>query len=61
MILGVTIDATSASFGHVGEGGSMTSADFFAQAAGQIVEVRGTAAGSTITDTQVATDGIEDR
>ena len=61
MILGVTIDATSANFGHVEEGGSMTSADFFAQAAGQIVEVRGTAAGSTISATQVAIDSIEDR
>ena len=61
MILGVTIDATSASFGHVEEGGGMTSADFFAQASGQIVEVRGTAAGSTITATEVGIDSIEDR
>ena len=61
MILGVTIDATSASFGHVEEGGSMSSADFFAQAAGQIVAVRGSAAGSTVTATEVRIDSIEDR
>jgi hypothetical protein len=46
-ILGITIDATNATFGK-GEDQSLTSAEFFAQAVGQIVDVRGTATGSTV-------------
>ena len=61
MILGVTIDAANASFGHVEEHGAMTSGDFFTQAVGKIVEARGTAVGSTVTASEVRIDNEEDR
>ena len=61
MILGITIDATNAVFGDVEGGHTMTSADFFTQAVGQIVAVRGTASGSTVTATEVRIDHVEDR
>jgi hypothetical protein len=61
MILGITIDATNAVFGDVESQHSMTAADFYTQAVGQIVEVRGTATGSTVTATQVRIDHDEDR
>ena len=61
MIVGITIDATNADFGQVEEQGSMSAADFFARAVGQIVEVRGAAAGGTVTATKVRIDSEEDR
>ncbi len=61
MILGITIDATNASFGDVEGGHSLSAADFFTQAVGQIVAVRGTATGSTVTATEVRIDHEEDR
>lgn len=60
-ILGITIDASNASFGHVEEPGGMTSGDFFTQAVGKIVEARGSAAGATVTATEVRIDDEEDR
>ena len=60
-ILGITIDATSATFGKGEEGQSLTAAEFFAQAVGQIVDVRGTATGSTVTATMALIDTEEDR
>jgi len=62
-ILGISIDATNATFGK-GEDQSLTSAEFFAQAVGQIVDVRGTASGTTsvtvmATSARIATE--EDR
>ena len=60
-ILGITVDATNASFGQVDENGSMTSADFFTMAVGQIVDVHGTASGTTVTATAVRIDHEEDR
>jgi Domain of unknown function (DUF5666) len=59
-ILSITIDATSAKF--FGKGGqSLTAADFFSQAVGQIVDVRGTATGSTVTASMAIIDPQEDR
>ena len=60
-ILGVVVDATNASFGGVEDHMSMSSADFFAQAPGQVVEVRGTAAGDVVTASQVRIDHQDDR
>ena len=60
-ILGVVIDASNAAFGGVEDHMSMTSAEFFAQAAGQVVEVRGTAAGDLVTASQVRIDHQDDR
>jgi hypothetical protein len=59
-ILGITIDATSAQFSGKG-GQSLTATEFFAQAAGQIVDVRGTATGSTVTASMAIIDPEEDR
>ena len=61
MILGVTVDATNASFGNVGEHGSLTLADFYTQAVGKIVEARGAAIDSTVTASEVRIDNEEDR
>ena len=59
-ILSITIDATSAKF--FGKGGqSLTAAEFFTQAVGQIVDVRGTATGSTVTASMTIIDPAEDR
>jgi hypothetical protein len=59
-ILSITIDATSAKF--FGKGGqSLTSTEFFTQAVGQIVDVRGTATGSTVTASMAIIDPEEDR
>jgi hypothetical protein len=63
-ILSITIDATSAKF--LGKGGqSLTAAEFFAQAVGQIVDVRGTASGTasgiTVTASVAIIDPLEDR
>jgi uncharacterized protein DUF5666 len=59
-ILGITIDATSAKF--FGKGGqSLTAAEFFTQAVGQIVDVHGTATGSTVTASMAIIDPAEDR
>ena len=60
-ILSVVIDATNATFGDVEGHTSMASADFFAQAPGQVVEVRGTAAGDVVTASQVRIDHEENR
>ena len=61
MILGITIDATNASFGDVEEEDSVNATDFYTKAVGQIVEVRGTATGSMVTATEVRIDHDEDR
>ncbi len=61
MILGITIDATNASFGADEDQSGLSSADFFTQAVGQIVEARGTATGSTVTATEVRIDHEEDQ
>jgi Domain of unknown function (DUF5666) len=61
-ILGITIDATSAKL--YGKGGqSLTIADFFTQAVGQVVDVLGTASGSgsTVTASKAIIDPLEDR
>lgn len=60
-ILGVTIDASNATFGF-GDGKTLTSAAFFTQAVGQIVEVLGTGTGSTVvaTGVRIAGQGMED-
>ena len=60
-ILGITIDATNATFGKDEEDQSLTAAQFFAQAVGQIVDVRGTATGSTVTASTAIIDTEEDR
>jgi hypothetical protein len=59
-ILSITIDATSAKF--FGKGGqSLTAAEFFTQAVGQVVDVLGTASGSTVTASKAIIDPLEDR
>ena len=60
-ILGVRVDASNATFGF-GEGQTLTSAAFFTQAVGQIVEAQGTATGSTViaTEVHIAGPGNED-
>jgi hypothetical protein len=59
-ILSITIDATSAKF--FGKGGqSLTAAEFFTQAVGQVVDVRGTATGGTVTASAAIIDPEEDR
>jgi hypothetical protein len=59
-ILGITIDATSAKL--YGKGGqSLTTAEFFTQAVGQVVDVLGTASGSTVTASKAIIDPLEDR
>ena len=60
-ILGVLVDASSATFGDVEGHMAMTSAEFFAQAPGQVVEARGTAAGDLVTASQVRIDHEGDR
>jgi hypothetical protein len=59
-ILGITIDATHATFGK-GEDQSLTAAQFFAMAVGQIVDVRGTATGGTVMANLALIDTEEDR
>jgi Domain of unknown function (DUF5666) len=59
-ILSITIDATSAKF--FGKGGqSLTAAEFFTQAVGQIVDVRGTATGGTVMANMALIETEEDR
>jgi hypothetical protein len=58
-ILGITIDATSAKLYGTG-GQSLTTAEFFTQAAGQVVDVLGTASGSTVTASKAIIDPLED-
>jgi Domain of unknown function (DUF5666) len=60
-ILGITIDATTATFGKDEQDQSLTAAEFFAQAVGQIVDVRGTASGSTVMASSAIIDTEEDR
>jgi hypothetical protein len=60
-ILSITIDATNATFGKGEEGQSLTAAEFFTQAVGQIVDVRGTATGSTVMANMALIDTEEDR
>ena len=62
-VLNIMIDATNATF-SVGErehATTLTSADFFTQAVGQIVDVQGTANGTAVTATAVNIDHQEDR
>ena len=59
-ILNITIDATSAKLYGTG-GQSLTTAEFFTQAAGQVVDVLGTASGSTVTASKAIIDPLEDR
>ena len=59
-ILSITIDATSAKvFGKGGQ--SLTAAEFFTQAVGQVVDVLGTATGGTVTASKAIIDPEEDR
>jgi uncharacterized protein DUF5666 len=60
-ILSITIDATNATFAKGEEGQSLTAAEFFTQAAGQIVDVRGSATGSAVMATMALIDTEEDR
>lgn len=60
-ILSIVIDATNAIFGKGEEGQSLTTAEFFTQAVGQIVDVRGTATGSTVMASRAIIDTEEDR
>ena len=60
-ILGITIDAGNASFGHDQDQGLMSLGDFFTRAVGNIVEVEGTASGNVVTATDVRIDSEEDR
>jgi uncharacterized protein DUF5666 len=60
-ILSITIDATSATFGKGEEGATLSSADFFTQAVGQIVDVVGTATGNTVMAKVALIDTEEDR
>ena len=60
-ILGITIDASSASFGHDQIQGVMSMADFFSRAVGNIVEVEGTASGNVVTATEARIDSEADR
>ena len=59
-ILSITIDATGAKvFGKGGQ--SLTAAEFFTQAVGQVVDVLGTATGGTVTASKAIIDPQEDR
>jgi hypothetical protein len=60
-ILGITVDATNATFGSVEGGQAPTITTFFTLAVGQTVDVRGTFAGTTVTATDVRIDSQEDR
>ena len=60
-ILGIMIDAGTASFGHDENQGTMSLADFFTRAVGNIVEANGTLNGTTVTATDVRIDSEEDR
>ena len=60
-ILGITVDTTGATFGLDEGNQTLTSAQFFTQAMGQIVAARGTATGNTVTATTVQIDSHEDR
>ncbi len=60
-ILGITVDAMGATFGTVEGGQAPTINTFFTLAVGQIVDVRGTFAGTTLTATDVRIDKQEDR
>jgi hypothetical protein len=59
-ILGIMIDATNATF-RKGEDQSLTATEFFTQAVGQIVDVRGTASGTTVMASSAMIDTEEDR
>jgi len=59
-ILGIVIDTTGATFGGAESHQTMTSAQFFAQAPGQIVEISGTGT-TTVTATTVRIDSEADR
>jgi hypothetical protein len=60
-ILSINIDATSATFGKGEEGATLSSADFFTQAVGQIVDVVGIATGTTVMAKVALIDTEEDR
>jgi hypothetical protein len=62
-ILGVVVDASGASFGHGEDGDShgMASGDFYTQAVGKIVEVRGSLSGTSVSATEVRIESEEDR
>jgi hypothetical protein len=60
-ILGVVIDTSGAAFGSDGSHGSLSATDFFTQAVGQIVEVKGTLSGTMVTATEVGIESEEDR
>jgi len=59
-ILGIMIDATNATFRKAGDQ-SLTAAEFFTQAVGQVVDVLGTATGGTVTASKAFIDPQEDR
>jgi hypothetical protein len=60
-ILGVVVDASGAAFGGDDSHDSMSATDFFTQAIGQIVEVKGTLSGAVVVATEVAIESEEDR
>jgi hypothetical protein len=53
MVLGITIDASSATFSD-GQGGTLSATQFFAQAPGHDVEVHGAWSGTVVTASDVA-------
>lgn len=58
-IVGITVDASGATF-QAGEHTTLTSADFFTQAVGKVVLVKGTLSGSTVMATKVAIASHDD-
>lgn len=62
-ILGVVVDASGASFdlGEDGDEHGMASGDFFTQAVGRIVEVRGSLSGTTVMAAEARIESHEDR
>jgi hypothetical protein len=60
-ILGIVVDAGGATFGSGDGHGSLSATDFFTQAVGQIVAVKGTLSGTVVTATEVAIESEEDR
>ena len=55
-VLGITIDASSATIGNGEQGGTLTLAQFFTQAVGHGVKVEGTLSGSVVTASQIRID-----
>ncbi|MDE2219780.1 MAG: hypothetical protein KGJ52_05305 [Gammaproteobacteria bacterium] len=60
-IMGVVVDTTGAAFGSDNSHVSLTASDFFMQAVGRIVEVKGTLSGAIVTASEVTIESEEDR